>query len=50
MGDPRYINHEAACFCLVSPLETQEEEKQQEQQQEERCLMVMANPSDLWPW
>ena len=39
---PKYINHVAACFILVSPLEIQHQ-----QQQEKECLMVNAAPSDL---
>ena len=42
-GGPRYNNHVAACFRLVSPLEIQQE---QQQQDEKGCLMVMADPSD----
>ena len=47
-GGPRYNNHVAACFRLVSPLEIQEQEEEEEEEKEEEkgCLMVMADPSD----
>ena len=45
-GGPRYNNHVAACFHLVSPLEIQ----QQEQQQKERVPDGHGRSFGSWPW
>ena len=48
IGGPRYIVHVAACFCLVSPLDSQEEEE--EGGDAKRVPVGHGRCFGSWPW